>query len=357
MKKVRPLLNDRTGLGLHLGIWSLYGLFWGYMFITEVNNLSVGMTLTLYILAVQMLTSYFNVYYLIPTFLNRGKVVRYSVFLVVLWGIAILLVYLLMMGYRFSLEPAFVRNRVGPFPSYIMFPIFITLFSASLPTFILILYEKLKEANRIKQLEKETIEHELKFLKAQINPHFLFNSLNSIFQLIDVDTERAKEWLAKFSEMLRYHLYETSSERVPLALEIDYVRSYAAMEKLRKGKNIEVELDIQPDIGYLEVVPLVVLTFVENAFKHVSNWYDRPNRVVIRLQQIDDQLQFQCINTRDAESTTTRSEASGIGLTNVRKRLDLMYPDAYQLRTLPTDEHFQVDLSISLTEAYELRNY
>lgn len=357
MKKIGRLLGDRTGLGLHAGLWGLYSLFWGYMFSIELDNLTLGIFFTGYILVVQMLTAYVNVYYLIPVFLNQGRVVKYCLFLVLLWLGAMFLIFLLTTNYQFSRPPAFVQREVGPFRSALMFPIFITLFSTSLPTFILVLYEKLKEATRIKQLEKETIEHELRFLKAQINPHFLFNSLNSIFQLIDVDTERAKELLAKFSEMLRYHLYETSSEKVPLSLEIDYVRSYTTMEKLRKGKNIEVELNIQPDIGYLEIVPLVVLTFVENAFKHVSNWYDRPNRVCISLKKANNQLLFQCINTRENESSTIPSDASGIGLTNVRKRLDLIYPNSHQLCTQRQDEQFRVDLSIQLTEAYELHNY
>lgn len=342
-------LQDSNSLKLHIGMWLLYSLFWGYMFIGEIGDFSSGILFTGFILAVQMLVVYVNVYVLIPAYLGRSKVISYCVLLLVLWLGCILLIGSQL--HHFELPRDDFRPRTEFF-----FPVFLTIFSTSLPTFVIILYEKLQETSRIKQLEKETVEHELKFLKAQINPHFLFNSINSIFQLIDTDTEKSKELLARFSEMLRYHLYETGLEKVPLTWEIEYLRSYAAMEKLRKSKNLEVVLAIQPDIGYLEVAPLIILTFVENAFKHVSYHYDRPNRVEITLAHQDGELRFSASNTTEHRAEPSPSD-SGIGLVNVRKRLQLIYPDRHQLDIRRTDDEFCVELFITLQPAYELHHH
>lgn len=335
-------------------MWLLYFLFWIYMFFSGTNSLGVGvgMGMGLFVVCIQMMVVYPNVYYLIPHFLYERKVVKYCLLLFALWSFSIGIMYL-----QGTLFPVSVNSTAPDTRDRALFPVFITIFSSSLPTFVLILYEKLKEANKIKKLEKESVEYELKFLKAQINPHFLFNSINSIFQLIDKDAEQAKTYLAKFSEMLRYHLYETGLEKVPLSLEIDYLRSYAAMEKLRKGKNLELSLDIQEGIGYIEIVPLLILTFAENAFKHVSNHFDRPNEVNVSISKIGVDLRVNISNTKDPMNVQTLLENSGIGLNNVRKRLELIYPDKHQLDIANTEDRYEVSLILNLQLAYEVHHH
>ena len=337
---------------LHIGMWILYLVFWVYMFDTEIGLVTMAFAFGIYIITVQMFIVYINVYLLVPRYLHAGKVLSYTFMLLLLWGVGISV-----MSLQLALLPFEHQTNMPPRQVF-LFPVFITIFTSSLPTFIFILYEKLKEANRIKQLEKETVEHELNFLKAQVNPHFLFNSINSIFQLIDKDPEKSKEMLAKFSEMLRYHLYETGSEKVPLAQEIAYVESYAAMEKLRKGKSLELQLNIQPGIGYVEIIPLVLLTFVENAFKHVSSRFDQVNRVELFLTKERDILHLQVTNTKEEPPAFHLADHhSGIGLSNVKKRLDLIYGDSHRLDISETEQEFTVDLFILLKEQHELHSH
>ena len=352
MKKIGFKIKDKNSVILHLSIWVIYFMFWLFIFDTEIGRIRFGLLFCTYIITIQMMVAYSNVYFLVPRFLYTGRVLPYCILLILVWGTGVFLMLLQEHWFPFENQGG-VRSR-----ETILFPIFITVFASSLPTSILILYEKLTEANKIKQLEKETVEHELKFLKAQVNPHFLFNSINSIFQLIDKDPEKSKEMLAKFSEILRYHLYETGSEKVPLAQEIAYVESYAAMEKLRKGKSLELQLNIQPGIGYVEIIPLVLLTFVENAFKHVSNRFDRVNSVTLYLTKEKDVLHFQVINTKEDQSIfQPENFHSGIGLSNVKKRLDLIYGDSHRLDISETELEFTVNLFILLKEQHELHSY
>ena len=120
------------------------------------------------------------------------------------------------------------------------------------PAFILLIYESLKKRNTAVQLESEKVQTELKFLRGQINPHFLFNTLNSIYHLIPKDPSEAQHYMMVFSDMLKYQLYDTRNEFVPLTKELDYIKHYASMEKLRKGKNLELRLNLEPTY-YLEI--------------------------------------------------------------------------------------------------------
>jgi two-component system, LytTR family, sensor kinase len=208
--------------------------------------------------------------------------------------------------------------------------------------------QKLELEKQKLELERERLATELKFLKSQINPHFLFNSLNSIFNLIEIDPNQARELLAKFSAMLRYHLYETETDKITLETELTYIYSYAEMEKVRKGKNIDISIEVQPGIGYLEVVPLVLLTFVENAFKHVSAHKGRPNRVAIQLAQSARSLFFKVENTKEPGGRPSAKNAGGIGIANAKRRLELIYPGGYDLLIDDQPDHYTVTLTIHL---------
>lgn len=199
------------------------------------------------------------------------------------------------------------------------------------------------QREKMRQIEMEKLNTELEYLRAQINPHFLFNSINTIYFQIDKQNTSARETLEKFSEMLRYQLYECASETIAIEKEIQYLQNYVALQKLRLSSRHIVEFKADETLKELFIPPLALIPFVENAFKHVSHFTDKPNKISVRLTKVNDVLEFTVINTTEP---TTKNEPGGIGLKNVRRRLDLLYGDRYKLEIKPQAEIFSVTLQI-----------
>lgn len=197
-------------------------------------------------------------------------------------------------------------------------------------------------------LEKENLETELKYLKSQINPHFLFNTINSIFVLIHKNPDLASESLASFSEMLRYQLYECNDPKIPLSKELHFLENFIELETLRLYEN-QTELVFEINHASTQnstIAPFILLPFVENAFKHVSKGKGHSNFIRMQLAVSDRKTLEMCIeNSKNNESVT---EASGIGLKNVQRRLKLIYPDKHHLDIDRSSEKFKIELSINL---------
>lgn len=179
---------------------------------------------------------------------------------------------------------------------------------------------------QLKEEKAKNTEAELAWLKNQINPHFLFNTLNNISSLTQIDPDAAQDAIAQLSDLLRYAMYETNKKMVPIGGEVEFMRNYISLMKLRCNDKTEVTttFDIQQN---MEIAPLLFISLIENAFKHgVSS--SRPSKIDIRLLQNGDELVFNCDNTNYPKDDADRS-GSGIGLENTRRRLDLMYAGRY----------------------------
>ena len=180
------------------------------------------------------------------------------------------------------------------------------------------------------QLQEEKARHteaELAWLKNQINPHFLFNTLNNISSLAAIDGEATQEAIAQLSDLLRYAMYETNKVAVPLQGEVDFMSNYIALMKLRVGRNTVVNTHFSIQNPQMEIAPLLFISIIENAFKHgVSS--NKPSHIIIRMEQHDDKLSFECRNSNYPKAATDRS-GKGIGIENTRRRLNLLYPDRY----------------------------
>jgi LytS/YehU family sensor histidine kinase len=203
-------------------------------------------------------------------------------------------------------------------------------------------------------LEKEKLETELKFLKSQFNPHFLFNTINSIFVLIDKNPRMASEALAKFSDILRYQLYECNEQQIPLDQELNYLENFIELQKLRQDHG-NAEMVLQTELfhtGNLVIAPFILMPFVENAFKHISKHRGGPNWIRMDLALHRDELQLEISNTTSGTQNSSSAfiRHSGIGLKNVRRRLDLLYPEKYSLTTDHTMDIFRVLLKVSLQQ-------
>jgi len=205
-------------------------------------------------------------------------------------------------------------------------------------------YSRLQQ--RMSETAKEKAEAELNFLKSQINPHFLFNSLNSVYFLIDKNNAEARESLHKFSDMLRYQLYEANGAKIPVEKEINYLEDYVDLQKLRKDEHYSVSFNYSPQVKNFSIEPLLLIPFVENAFKHVSSHSNKENFVKLELARNNSQFIFTAENSKD--KTKTSDPYSGIGLNNVKRRLELLYPGKHELIIKDENDIYKVDLRLKI---------
>ena len=197
------------------------------------------------------------------------------------------------------------------------------------------------------EIAKARTEAELSNLKNQINPHFLFNTLNNIYSLISIDRDRAQWAIHSLSRLLRYVLYENNENTVPLEQEISFIRSYIELMELRLSKNVTVEVSLPEECGNVKIAPLLFITLIENAFKHgVST--ESPSFVRIRISLREDNIIVCTIENSYFPKSDNDRSGSGIGLQNLQRRLNLLYPQAHSLRQQQMGDTFLTQLIVNL---------
>lgn len=194
--------------------------------------------------------------------------------------------------------------------------------------------------------EKERVVAELAFLKAQINPHFFFNTLHTIYALMDTNLPSAKNSIYSLSHMMRYVLYETKNEFTSLSKEIEFIEDYIALMKVRIAPDVQIIFEKQPDLRDLSIAPMLLLPFVENAFKHGVSAVN-PSYVYIEIFEKDEKLVFGIRNPLFTAPTQQLEEGSGIGILNTKRRLDLIYPGRYEL--IAENDDFAKEFVVTLT--------
>jgi two-component system LytT family sensor kinase len=197
-----------------------------------------------------------------------------------------------------------------------------------------------------KELERKNLETELALLKAQINPHFLFNTLNNIDVLIEKDAERASIYLKKLSDILRFTLYESPLEQIELKQEVNYIEQYIELQKIRTANPDFVKFTVSGNLDNQQIAPMLFIPYIENAFKHSTN-KKISNAIEIGISVLDNTVTFTCSNAYD-QSTALRQPHSGLGLELISSRLNLLYKNAYVLDIKQADDRFTVTLAINL---------
>jgi hypothetical protein len=201
------------------------------------------------------------------------------------------------------------------------------------------------DRKRLDKLEKENLEQQLEYLRYQINPHFLMNTLNNIHALVDIEPAKAQDTILELSRMMRFVLYEGNKQRVPLTKELDFIRTYVALMQLRYTDKVSITLDMPTGVPDRSIPPLLLITFIENAFKHGVS-YQWESFIKIKVMIENDRLCFHCTNSK---ADRPNEEKGGVGLVNVRKRLNLLYAHDYSLRIQDTPEIYTVELNIPLS--------
>lgn len=334
---------------LHLLFWCIYFSLFFYQISSsgrgkeqEFHDLLINaLTHTLFL----MVVAYANYFNIMPRFLIHKNGAKYALEFAGM-AIGFLIVYIVAKrwiadGYTHKSEFYYSsRFAIGTFVTSVLVSAFVALlrfFSE---------WRDLEEQR--KELKNEKLIAELKFLKNQVNPHFLFNTLNNLYSLAYSQSPKTTEVISRLSQMMRYMVYDSNHDLVPLEKEIDYMQNYISLEKLRLNEVIPITFEIEGDPVQKKIAPLLLIPFLENAFKHgVSN--GNPNSwVKARLVANGSQLHFEVTNSRLNHQGTAGASNSGIGLENVRKRLDLKYPGLYNLKISSTDSQFSANLDIQL---------
>ena len=205
-------------------------------------------------------------------------------------------------------------------------------------------YNSREDRRRLAALEKKNLEQQLEYLRYQINPHFFMNTLNNIHALVDIDPEKAKDTILELSKMMRFVLYEGNKQGVPLSRELDFIRHYIALMQLRYTDKVRITLDLPQEVPDSQIQPLILITFIENAFKHGVS-YQRDSFIEVQMAVEGDELRFMC---RNSKADVSNEQKGGVGLVNVRKRLDLLYGNNYALRINDVADIYTVELTLPL---------
>ena len=211
---------------------------------------------------------------------------------------------------------------------------------------IKVYFRSREDRQRLAELEKQNLEQQLEYLRYQINPHFFMNTLNNIHALVDIDPEKAKDTILELSKMMRYVLYEGNKQGVPLSRELDFIRHYVALMQLRYTDKVRISVLLPGEVPDRQVPPLMLITFIENAFKHGVS-YQKESFIEVKIDVKDDQLLFSC---RNSKADKSNEEKGGVRLANVRERLNLLYRNDYTLRIDDTSNIYTVQLIIPITQ-------
>lgn len=322
----------------------------GFLFILvlaqmKTNQMNLGMALVNEAVNIIFYAAllYFNLNYLFPQYLRKGQYFLYLGLLLlatlVLTPIKLLLKYLIL--------DQTSNTLLDNFGAYF----FSTFLVGSLATVGKMMTDWFRQNRERQELVTETMQSELRFLKSQINPHFLFNTLNSLYALTLKKSDAAPDIVIKLSEMMRYMLYECNEKTVPLSKEVAYIRNYLDLEKLRQQKDVKIDLEVTGKPGNQQVAPLMFMNFLENSFKHGLNSAIHQGFVNIRLQVGDREVVFHIENSKGSlmpQAPEAVRPSGGIGLVNVRRRLELLYPDRHELSIRETPNAFAVTLKLQL---------
>ncbi|MEL7588268.1 MAG: histidine kinase [Prolixibacteraceae bacterium] len=333
--------------GLVAAHWLQHLAFWSLSLLVLVNVLKVSSEIQridlVYALIFHLplvLVVYFNHSVLFPNLLARNRFVAYvlAVLLTIVTGAEF---YLLLFEHWIDYL----------FPGYYFIAYYtfwdITLFF----TIYLVLTTLVKLARgwfRLNQMEQEKTSNELKALRSQLNPHFLFNSLNNLYSLTRKKSDLAPEMIIKLSDVLRYVIYDADTNLIPLQKELDFLNKYIEIQKLRLESDFRLRTDIQGDPGQLQIAPLLFLPFVENAFKYGVLSSEKTNEMIIRWKIDQAKVDFFIQNDHAPADETDGEKPCGTGIANVRKRLELLYPGKHELDIQATEQLFTVQMKINL---------
>lgn len=342
--KEKFINSNNKSIWYHLFFWLVVLVV---LVITERNRYEVQITLVKELLNVAFfaLVVYFNLLFLIPQYFHKKKYFLYTLLLVfsvvIISPIKTLALYIFFSGLP-QIQARYIENQAFIFLS--------CLFVAFSSTIFQILMDWQRSDVEKKELEYKTTQTELNFLRSQINPHFLFNTLNNLYALTLKKSDAAPQTVLKLSEIMRYMLYECNERKVLLSQEINYLKNYIELEKLRLSSDFEIKLDVEGEVEAYRISPLLLTPFIENAFKHGINNRLNLGFIHMKIKIAFDELYLTIKNSKgDSKPVQVpKKKSGGIGLANVKRRLEILYPEKHKLDIQENATSYNVQLKIKL---------
>lgn len=339
----------------HLTFW--IGFLLIFSILASLNSGSyihhLGNYVTL--LPVQIAAAYFTLYFLVPKLLYQKKYVLFFL----LFSLSIYVFSALArLSVIYIAEPMirenFVQESLWEVVSDLYYLVSVYFPAVYVFTFLMMAIKAVKERfearHQVEVLQREKVNSELQFLKAQIHPHFLFNTLNNLYALCLQKSDLAPQVVLKLSGMLDFMLYQCNDPRIPLSKEIEFIQSYLDLEQLRYGEKLDLSFTHKISSPEAEIAPLILLSFIENAFKHGASGNPINPKIHIELKEEKDLLNFQLFNNKiqGHESHPNKLDKGGIGNSNLQRQLELNYRDKYRLDIQETGDSYRVKLSLDL---------
>jgi len=282
---------------------------------------------------------YLNSSWLIPQLINRRKYKEYAVLIATLFVTLLFITWLILFN--------FLGQKNFSLPGHILFNFFFFLFILTGSTAYRLINDRIRTDRFLREKETENLKTELSLLRSQASPHFMFNVLNNMVALARKKSDLLEPSLLKFSSLMRYMLYEAEEDKVSLEKEIEYLQSYIDLQQQRFGKNVEVNVSFEKVDDIYEIEPMLLIPFVENAFKHGTGMIEKA-LITIHLKAEKNILYFTVQNKYDPSSVEIKDKTSGIGLTNVKRRLNLLYGNKQHLLIAQKNNVFVVSLQLNL---------
>ncbi len=343
MKRVFDLLSKPVVY--HSAFWVVLLLFYsGYEMWVTGNSLFYVFSNNVIKLIVLGIAVYYNIYVLIPKYLAQKKGVRYFGFFILLVLVVTPIESFLLFTNSENLPEVQAQIQKDLNLTFVL-----NFFVVGTSTLVKITVDWLKSQREKQELQTQTMQSELRFLKSQINPHFLFNTLNSLYALTLKKSDKAPDIVLKLSEMMRYMLYECNEPLVQLKKEVQYIANYLELEKLRQGQNIDIKFNVEGNISNQKIAPMLFMSFIENCFKHGLGNHISPGFVHISLIIKGDEMEAVIKNSKpQSMPKPLHPRSGGIGLANVKRRLNLLYSGRYSLDIEDAPNTYTVDLKVSL---------
>ena len=337
--KGRPLL-------FHFLFWAGIYALWVIIFRSYSISLTKTMTIEFCYLIFITADYYIISFFIVPDFLFKRK---YGLFVISIlltvatsaWARSLIAQF--MNGHYLHLSPH------PDFPDLFLHSLLNISLWVLLITLGTMMTERLQTQQQLEFIEKEKVKNELDYLKAQINPHTLFNSLNTVYGNIDKANPVARNTLLQFSELLRYQLYECGEEKVSLEKEIVYINNFISFHRLRKSDSVRINFNIEELETGLRIAPLLLIVPIENAFKFVSNYPDKENKICIGFSSKGKILHCSFLNTKELQEAGAGRTSHGIGIANLKRRLDLLYNDKYSYSIKEGNDYYESNLIIDLS--------
>ncbi len=327
----------------HFLFWIGYFFFWVFVYKGFYEDIQLLYKVTGIYLFAHAFIYYFTYYYLASKiFKNKSGFLLVISFFATAFLVAIGMYNIMKWGLDLDLEGLFNAHATQIIFVFASSNIFTPGILLAVKSFL----ENKKNLRHAEAMEKQRLETELQYLKSQVNPHFLFNTINSIFVLIKINPDKASETLIMLSNLLRSQLYEFSADTIDIEKELEYLENYIELEKIRKGNRLSLEFEKEGSLEGFQLAPLMLIPFLENCFKHLSTHTDKPNVVKIKIKRNTEGLEAMFYNTFDPSSRTNSGVVGGIGLANIKRRLELVYPNRYSLHIEKGKEDFKVNLKL-----------